>query len=116
MIVFASWLKHRQETDITSNLIALISPIETIGIFAQAIQAYELGIFSTFGLSLISLLFLVGSNLFFFLNFLKQVQGVDRAFMHWSVTFKRTRTAIMLLGATLNFKVFRLIYSKLFNL
>ena len=80
-IVFGSWLKFK-ETLVVTNLIAIMSIIETIGIFIQFILAYIMGLYSTFALTLVSFLFLFGSNLFFTLVFLKQIHN-DSAFKYW---------------------------------
>ena len=68
---------------LVTNLIVGISFIETLAIFVLAITAYDMGVYSTFGLALLALLFLYGSNMFFCLVFLKQVSGSDSAFKYW---------------------------------
>ena len=71
-----------------------------------------MGIFSTFGLTLVGAFFLYGSNLFFCMIFLKQVTQ-DLAFKYWSQNYHRTYKWILILGALSNFKLFRLIYGQL---
>lgn len=48
-----------------------MSLVETIGILMLIGLAYEMGVYSTFGLALVALIFLYGSNLFFTIVFLK---------------------------------------------
>ena len=62
-----------KKTQIVTNLIASLSFVETIGLLAQLVLSYQMGIFSTFGLSLLAAFFLHGTNLFFCLVFSKQV-------------------------------------------
>jgi hypothetical protein len=77
-----SWIISKK-TQIVSNLIAGISFVETVGILSQLVLSYQMGIFSTFGLTLVGAFFLYGSNLFFCLIFLKQVTQ-DLAFKYWA--------------------------------
>lgn len=60
-----------KQTIIVSNIIAFISLVEAVGIFMQVILAYQIGLFATFALSLISILFLYGCNFFFWILYLK---------------------------------------------
>ena len=76
---------------------------------------YEMGVYSSFALSLIGLIFLYGSNAFFALVFLKQVSGGDSAFKYWGLTYTNTQNATVALGSMLNFKLYRIIYGKLFG-
>ena len=64
LMVIVSYVRKR-ETQVVSNLIAVWSLIETVGIFVEIILGYLMGIYSAFGLSLVSGLFLIGCNLFF---------------------------------------------------
>ena len=66
-----------------SNLIAVWSFIETIGILVEIILGYLMGIFSAFGLNLVGGLFLIGCNLFFCIVYEKQVTA-DMSFKYWS--------------------------------
>ncbi len=92
-----------------------MSLIETIGILWQLILAYEMGVYSTFSLTLLAALFLYGSNLFFAAVFLKTIT-TDQAFKYWSLTYRSTYSTVVLLGSVVNFKVYRVIYGRFFNL
>ena len=113
IIVSSSWFKYRT-TLIPTNLIAGFSIVESIGIFVQLILAYQMGVYSTFSLTLIAALFLYGSNLFFGIVFLKQVKH-DNAFKHWTLIFVYTHKSVFILGTIINFKFFRVIYGRLFD-
>ncbi len=113
MIVLLSYAKHK-ETLIVTNVIALVSVVESIGILAQIGLSFQMGIFSTFGLSMVSGVFLYGSNAFFTLVYMKQV-GADLALKYWNTRYKPTNNLIKIAGGLCNFKVYRLIYGKLFG-
>lgn len=72
VIILGSWIITRK-TQIVTNLIGTLSFIETIGILSQLVLSYQMGIFSTFGLTIVAAFFLYGTNLFFCMIFLKQV-------------------------------------------
>lgn len=91
-----------------------MSFIETVGIVAQLVQSYLMGIFSTFGLTLLSAFFLYGTNMFFCLIFIKQVTQ-DLAFKHWVKQHKFTYKTVLTLGGLMNFKLFRVIYGQFFG-
>lgn len=114
LIILVSWVKYKQ-TLISSNVIAAMSMVKTIGLLMQIILAYEMGVYSTFGLSLTAAFFLYGSNLFFSALFLKNVSN-DSAFKHWRLSYRITYGTVVLLGSGVNFKVFRVIYGRFFNL
>lgn len=76
-------------------------------------MAYEIGVYSTFGLALVALLFLYGCNLFFTIVFMKQV-STDSAFKYWGLTYKITMNTVIVIGSVMNFKFFRVIYGRFF--
>lgn len=92
-----------------------MSLVETIGILMQLILSYQMGVYSTFALTLLSALFLYGSNLFFTAVLLRNV-SMDSAFKYWSMSYQYTYGTIITLGSIANFKVYRVIYGRLFNL
>ncbi|CDW75779.1 UNKNOWN [Stylonychia lemnae] len=113
MIVILSWIKYRN-TLVISNIIAIVSLVETIGILMLIILSYQIGVYSTFGLALVALLFLYGSNLFFAVVFMKQIHQ-DSAFKYWGITYKITNNVVVILGSVINFKVYRVIYARFFG-
>ena len=113
-LVIISWIKYKT-TLVSTNIIAAMSLVETIGILIQLILAYEMGVYSTFALTLIAALFLYGSNLFFAAVFLKNVT-TDSAFKYWTLSYKVTYSITVFLGSVVNFKVYRVIYGRFFNL
>lgn len=60
-----------------TNIVCAISIFETIGLLMLVSMTYEMGVYSAFGLSLVALIFLYGSNVFFAVVFVKQVTTGD---------------------------------------
>ena len=107
------WLSYyrTKQTRVSTNLIAVISFIESVGIFVQTIEAYNMGVYSTFALTLLSLLFTYGCNMFFCIIYLKQV-ATDQAFKYWAANYSMSQNAIIAFGSLVNFKMFRLSYGR----
>ena len=112
--VFVSYSKSRL-TRVSSSLIALFSLMETVGLLVQTVLAYAMGVYATFALSLVALLFQYGCNLFFTMVYVKNVLSEDQAFKHWAAQYPGTQNAVVVTGTLVNFKVYRGIYCRLFS-
>jgi len=97
-----------------TNSIAGLSILESAGTMLQIYLAYELGVWSTFGLSILALVFLFGCNLFFFLIYLKQIRP-DQAFKYWASHYSVASFIVSALSLLGNFKVFRMFYGRFFG-
>jgi hypothetical protein len=108
ILPIVSKVKFR-DTKIVPNLTVVFSFFETLCLIVLVAQAHTYGIIPTFYLSVVGLIFLFASNMFFALMYSQQVVN-DSAFKHWQPKFKRTALVIQVCGL-FNFKIFRLLYS-----
>jgi hypothetical protein len=109
-IAYSKW--RHPETLAPSCLIVVLSLTESIGLYVQLVHSYQLGIFSTFGLTLVAAGFLYGANLFMMLLFQRQISSGDTAFKHWVRHHRRPVRALLYLSGALNFKLLRGLYCR----
>lgn len=106
-------IKHKKkETRFVATMIVFWSVIEFVGMIVVFYLASKFGIAPVVYMLLIAILLSVATNLFFFVVFLKQIMN-DTTFFHWASFYKTTVKIISAIGLAFNFKVYRLLYSKM---
>ena len=98
---------------LTSNLIAVLSVFETIGMLSLLYQAYSFGIDPVTWMVFIGTVFQYLINFFFTLSYCQAV-STDAAFKHWKMYNPNISIIATILGLVLNFKVYRLLFGRLF--
>lgn len=96
------------------NMITLLSILETIGIIGIVALSNDYGIYPSYSLSLCALLFLYGMNVFFAIVYQKTIK-LDSAFKYWEQEFETTTMGIFCVGFLINFKVYRMFYSRFWD-
>lgn len=111
LVVFVKDKLKNPESRLVTNLIALLSILETIGLIFVVVLSNSYGIKPTFMLSTVALVFTYGFNLFFSLVYLRQLKQ-DPSFKYWELEYERSSLFIVSMGLFGNFKFFRMFYSK----
>jgi hypothetical protein len=103
--------KRNENSRFFPNQICMLSVLETVGLLSILILTQSYGIRPTHYLCLAAFLFLYGLNFFFTLIYYTQMKR-DSAFKYWEQEYVRSTYSIVSAGLCLNFKVFRLLYSR----
>jgi hypothetical protein len=103
--------KRNENSRFFPNQICMLSVLETVGLLSTLILAQSYGIRPTHYLCLAAFLFLYGLNLFFTLIYYTQMKR-DSAFKYWEQEYLHSTYGVVSAGLCLNFKVFRLLYSR----
>ena len=104
---------RNRESKIIANLIVFVCLMEPVVLITQYALATAYGIKPVVYLTGVAILFHFAANVFFGLVYTKQVK-TDAAFKHWQSVNQKVSLTIQILGFW-NFKVFRLLYSRLFG-
>lgn len=102
----------RRETRFIANMIVFWSVMETVCMVALIWTAVGFGITPVVYLTLAALLLHYMINFFFAIIFWNQVRQ-DKTFRHWCTYHTCGITTITVLSCIFNFKIYRLVYSKL---
>ena len=97
-----------------ANMIAMASLLETVGLLSLCGLTGEYGITPSFYLSLLSVCFLYGMNLFFQLIYQKSMKE-DSAFKYWEQEYEHSTLGVVMVGLIFNFKAYRMFYSRYQN-
>jgi len=103
--------KRHPHTRFFPTVICLLSVLESIGLFFLVGLTSDYGIRPSYSLSGCALLFLCGLNLFQSIIYFKQLKG-DIVFKYWEQEFQLTSFYIVCTGFFLNFRVYRMYYSR----
>jgi len=115
-ISVSSFAATKGRSLIISNTIALLSLVEVSALIYQTYSSYVskrsyfIVTMASFGL----LLMHAGLNLAFLVYYCLKLKHCDRSFNHWRQKNFKTVAAIMGLSTIVSFKLFRLLYSRLF--
>ena len=104
----------KRETRLIANIIVFWSVMETICIFGLLWLAVDFGIKPVVYLTLAAVLLHYMINFFFAIVFCNQVR-MDKTFRHWCTYHTCGMTTITVVSCVFNFKIYRLVYSRLFG-
>lgn len=112
LIVIVLYIKKKKpESRFITNIIVFWGFVEFIGMWLIFGLAASFGIAPVVFMLAIALLFMVATNVFFFIVFQRQIMN-DTTFFHWVNYNKKTVKYISIVALIFNFKVYRLLYSK----
>ena len=103
--------KKHPSTRFYPTMICVLSVLESIGLFFLVGLTSDYGIKPSYSLAACALLFLFGLNLFSAIIYFKQIK-TDVVFKYWEQEFQLPSFFIVTTGFFLNFKVYRMFYSR----
>jgi hypothetical protein len=118
MISFAAFFISRFRSLMLSNAIALMSIPECLVIGYQIYQAYNFSTnyvviyYASLGVACI----LYSANLLFIIYYCARMQTKDMSFTYWRQKHFCVTVIILFLSLVINFKLFRLLYSRFFGI
>lgn len=103
--------KRHQDTRFYATMICFLSLLESIGLLFLVGLTSDYGIKPSYSLSSCALAFLLALNLFSALVYFRQLRP-DIVFKYWEQEFRLPSFFIVSTGFFLNFKVYRMFYSR----
>ena len=115
-LVLGSYLKEKLFTKVYTNLISLIGALEVLMYVLMVVYAYSLERLEVMWFSILGLIFLVISNIFFTVQYKKEICQKDMVFQKWIHFFPKTQTWLPIFTLVVNFKCGKMLYSGFFGL